>query len=102
MGKYTKVKKPVWLDKAELVSKISELAQQIRDGEEDLIEGYNNFVKVYADLTRMQAPASETDPLMWDELCEQWGKVPTHTIQYGGKREMNYIEMTRFMRGYWR
>ena len=102
MGKYTRVKKPVWVDKAELVSKISELAQQIRDGEEDLMEGYNNFVKLHADVTRMQAPARETDPLMYDQLIEDWGRDPGETIQYGGKREMNYIEMTRFMRGYWR
>ena len=102
MGKYTKVTRPKFVDASEIVAKIKELADKIRNGEEELLEGYHNFVKMHADMTRMQAPAYETDPLMWDDLCEQWGRVPTETIQYGGKRQMNYIEMTRYMRGYWR
>ena len=103
MGKYTRpAKKNPYVDTREIRDKIAELADKIRDGEEDLMEGYNNFVKLHADMTRMQAPARETDPLMYDQLIEDWGRDPGETIQYGGKREMNYIEMTRFMRGYWR
>ena len=71
-------------------------------GNKILFEEYNKVVKEYADITRQQAPAEETDPIMWDQLCEDWGEVPTETIQYGGKRAMNYLEMTKFMRGYWR
>jgi len=102
MKVYKRVSKPKIRDKGELVLKISELAEQIRDGEEELLEKYNMVVKEYADITRRQAPAEETDPIMWDALCESWGKVPSPTIQYGGIRPMNYIEMTRYARGYWR
>ena len=102
MNKYNRVSKPAFRKRSEMVIKISELAEQIRDGEEDLLEEYNKVVKEYADITRQQAAAEETDPIMWDTLCEDWGTVPTETIQYGGKRAMNYLEMTKFMRGYWR
>jgi len=102
MNKYSRVSKPAFRKRGEIVLQISELAEQIRAGEEDLLEEYNTVVKQYADITRQQAPAEETDPIMWDTLCEDWGRVPTETIQYGGKRAMNYLEMTKFMRGYWR
>ena len=102
MNKYNRVSKPAFRKRGEIVLQISELAEQIRAGEEDLLEEYNTVVKEYADITRQQAPAEETDPIMWDQLCEDWGEVPTETIQYGGKRAMNYLEMTKFMRGYWR
>jgi len=102
MKTYKRATKPTVKKRSEIVLRISELAEQIRDGEEDLLEEYNKVVKEYADITRQQAPAEETDPIMWDTLCEDWGTVPTETIQYGGKRAMNYLEMTKFMRGYWR
>jgi len=102
MSKYNRVSKPAFRKRGEVVLQISDLAEQIRAGEEDLLEEYNTVVKEYADITRQQAPAEETDPIMWDTLCEDWGRVPTETIQYGGKRAMNYLEMTKFMRGYWR
>ena len=102
MKTYKRVSKPKFKNTGEIVLKISELAEQIRAGEEELLEEYNKVVKEYADITRQQAPAEETDPIMWDALCDDWGEVPTETIQYGGKRAMNYIEMIKFMRGYWR
>ena len=102
MGKYTRVKKEKFADKQYLVEQIAFLADQIRAGEEDLLEGYNNFVQEFITVTRMQAPARESDPLMYDALCEKWGEDPGKTIQYGGKREMNYLECLKFTRGYWR
>tara|TARA_R110001592_G_scaffold93384_1_gene271314 strand:- start:381 stop:689 length:309 start_codon:yes stop_codon:yes gene_type:complete len=102
MKTYKRTTKPTVKKRGEMVIKISELAEQIRDGEEDLLEEYNKVVKEFADITRQQAAAEETDPIMWDTLCEDWGEVPTETIQYGGKRAMNYMEMTKFVRGYWR
>ncbi len=102
MGKYHKVKKEKYADKQFLAAKIAELADQIRDGDEDLVEGYNNYVQEFITVTRMQAPARESDPLMYDALCEDWGRDPGKTIQYGGKREMNYLECLKFTRGYWR
>ena len=102
MGKYVRVKEERFVDKPDLIAKIAELADQIRDGEEDLLDGYNNFVQEFITVTRMQASARESDPLMYDALCEKWGEDPGKTIQYGGKREMNYLECLKFTRGYWR
>ena len=102
MKTYKRTTKPTLVTRSEMVMRISELAEEIRGGEEDMLEEYNTAVKGYADITRHQAPAEETDPIMWDQLCEDWGEVPTKTIQYGGMRAMNYLEMTKFMRGYWR
>ena len=102
MKNYKRTTKPRFKKRGEIVLRISELAEEIRGGEENRLEEYNKVVKEYADITRQQAPAEETDPIMWDLLCEDWGEVPTETIQYGGKRAMNYLEMTKFMRGYWR
>ena len=102
MGKYVRGKTEKYIDKPALIAKIAELADKIRDGEEDLLEGYNNYVQEFIAVTRMQGLARESDPLMYDALCENWGRDPGKTIQYGGKREMNYLECLKFTRGYWR
>ena len=99
---YKKVEKEVYLDKIELKKQISDLAAEIREGEEDVLENYEEAVQVFADLTRCQAPASETDPIAWDLFCELAGGDPGKIVYAGGRRALNYLEMVKFNRGYWR
>lgn len=99
---YNISKKKQYIDKRVLKYNILTLADEIRNGEEDGMEAYEEAVKVFADITRNQAPASETDPIAYEALVEEWGEDPGETIQYGGKRPMNYLEMIKFRRGYWR
>lgn len=96
------VRKEEYIDKIELRSKIYKLADSIRDGEEDLLEEYNEKVEQYAAITMHQGPASETDPIAWDLFCELAGGDPGKIIYAGGRRSLNYEEMLRFNRGYWR
>ena len=99
---YKKAEKIPWLDRNKLKADIQSLAEEIRAGEEDVMEDYEHAVQQFADITRSQAPASVTDPVAWDEFCEDWGGDPGETIQPGGKRPMNYLEMVKWRRGYWR
>ena len=99
---YKHAKKPMVLDRHAMRANIYRLAEQIRGGEETKLEEYNDAVLEFASLTRNVAPARDTDPIMYDSLCDDWGREPGETIHAGGKREMNYGEMIRFKRGYWR
>ena len=99
---YKHAKKPTVLDRHAMRANIYRLAEQIRSGEETKLEEYNDAVLEFASLTRNVAPARDTDPIMYDSLCDDWGREPGETIHAGGKREMNYGEMIRFKRGYWR
>jgi len=96
------VKKEVYLDKRELRDNINRLADIIRAGEEDVLEEYDAAVEQYAKLTASQASASETDPIAWDLLCELAGGDPGKIVYAGGRRGLNYLEMVKFNRGYWR
>jgi hypothetical protein len=63
---------------------------------------YNDKVERYAAITMHQGPASETDPIAWDLFCELAGGDPGKIVYAGGRRGLNYEEMLRFNRGYWR
>ncbi len=97
-----KVVKEKYLDKRELRDNINRLADIIRTGEEDVLEEYDNAVELYAKMTASQAPASETDPIAWDLFCEIAGGDPGKIVYCGGRRGLNYLEMVKFNRGYWR
>ena len=99
---YNKVKKEVYLDKIKLRDNINSLAAEIRDGEEDVMEGYEEAVQLFAELTRCQALASETDPIAWEAFIEKEGGDPGKIVYAGGRRALNYLEMVKFNRGYWR
>jgi len=99
---YKRVEKPVYLDKIKLRNNINSLADEIRDGEEDVMEEYEAAVQQFAELTASQAPASETDPIAWDAFVEKAGKDPGKIVYAGGRRALNYLEMVKFNRGYWR
>ena len=99
---YKRVEKPVYLDKIKLRDNINSLADEIRDGEEDVMEEYEAAVQQFAELTACQAPASETDPIAWDAFVEKAGKDPGKIVYAGGRRALNYLEMVKFNRGYWR
>ena len=99
---YKRVEKPVYLDKIKLRNNINSLAAEIRAGEEDVMEGYEEAVQQFAELTACQAPASETDPIAWDAFVEENGKDPGEIVYCGGKRGLNYLEMVKINRGYWR
>ncbi len=99
---YKRVEKPVYLDKRELRDNINSLAAEIREGEEDVMEGYEEAVQLFAELTRCQAPASETDPIAWEAFIEKAGGDPGKIVYAGGRRSLNYLEMVKFNRGYWR
>ncbi len=99
---YKKVEKEVYLDKRELKNQINDLAAEIREGEEDVLESYEEAVQVFAELTRCQAPASETDPIAWEAFIEKEGGDPGKIVYAGGRRALNYLEMVKFNRGYWR
>jgi len=99
---YKRVEKPVYLDKRVLRDNINSLAAEIRAGEEDVMEGYEAAVQQFAELTACQAPASETDPIAWDAFVEKTGKDPGKIVYAGGRRALNYLEMVKFNRGYWR
>jgi hypothetical protein len=96
------VKKEVYHDKIELRANINRLADELRAGEETFTEEYNDAVKLYAKVTNDQAPARETDPIAWDAFVEQTGREPGMIRYAGGRRELNYLEMVKFNRGYWR
>jgi len=96
------VRKELYIDKIELRDEIHKLADLIKDGEEDLLEEYNEKVERYAAITMHQGPASETDPIAWDLFCELAGGDPGKIVYAGGRRGLNYEEMLRFNRGYWR
>ena len=96
------VRKELYIDKIELRDEIHKLANLIKDGEEDLLEEYNEKVERYAAITMHQGPASETDPIAWDLFCELAGGDPGKIVYAGGRRGLNYEEMLRFNRGYWR
>lgn len=99
---YRKAEKAVYIDRKQLKATIKSLSEVIKSGEEEVMDEYAEAVKQFADITRCQAAASETDPVAWDEFCEEWGGDPGDTIQPGGKRPMNYLEMVKWRRGYWR
>ncbi len=95
-------KKKAYLDKKELKDNINRLAAEIKGGEEDVMEEYEEAVQQFAELTRSQASASETDPIAWDLFCELAGGDPGKIVYAGGRRSLNYLEMVKFNRGYWR
>lgn len=100
---YRKAQPRTWWCKEEHLNKIKEMADLILDGEESLLEEYNALVEELVKKTNGQAPAFRSDPVMYKELCDNWGKEPSLMSGYScGKRPLNYTEMTRFMRGYWR
>ena len=101
---YRKAQPRTWWDKEEHLGKIKEMAELVLDGEESLLEEYNSLVAELVDKTNGQAPAFSSDPVMYKELCDDWGKEPSMMVSTdnGPKRYLNYNEMTRFMRGYWR
>ncbi len=92
----------VYHDKVELRDNINRLADIIRTGEESVLEEYDEAVELYARVTASQAPASETDPIAWDLFCELAGGDPGKIVYAGGRRGLNYLEMVKFNRGYWR
>jgi len=96
------VRKELYIDKIKLRDEIHKLADLIKDGEEDLLEEYDKKVERYAAITMHQSPASETDPIAWDLFCELAGGDPGKIVYAGGRRGLNYEEMLRFNRGYWR
>jgi len=96
------IKKEVYLDRRELQNNIESLAAEIRAGEEDVMEDYDKAVKVFAELTRCQASAKETDPIAWESFIEDGGHSETNLPYAGGNRGLNYLEMVKFNRGYWR
>ena len=102
MQKYKKSTKKKWIDKSERVAEIAKLAELIKEGEENHLVHYNELVLKYAKDTNMQAPASETDPIAWDLFCELGGGDPGKIVYAGGRRGLNYLEMVKFNRGYWR
>lgn len=100
---YRKAQPFTWWSKEEHLNKIKDMADLILDGEESLLEEYNSLVEELVKKTNGQAPAFESDPVMYKELCDKWGEEPTKMLGPGDQmRYLNYLEMTRFMRGYWR
>ena len=100
---YKKVKKKLPYNRVEAKKKIAAMADLIIDGEEDLLEEYDVIVKEFVKVTNGVAPAFETDPVMYKELVKQWGVEPTKMVgSQGQMRYLNYTEMNRFIRGYWR
>jgi len=100
---YKKAEPRTWWCKKEHIKEIKEMSELVLDGEESLLEEYNLLVKDFVYKTRGQAPAFQSDPVMYKELCDDWGKEPSKMLGPGDKmRYLNYTEMTRFMRGYWR
>ena len=67
-----------------------------------VMEDYDKAVKVFAELTRCQASAKETDPIAWESFIESGGHSETNLPYAGGNRGLNYLEMVKFNRGYWR
>ncbi len=102
MLKYKKNSKVSWVDKSDRIAEIANLAELIKDGEEEHLDHYNDLVLSYAKDTNMQASASETDPIAWDLFCELAGGDPGKIVYAGGRRGLNYLEMVKFNRGYWR
>ena len=98
------VKKPLFIfNRAEAKKKIADMAKLILEGEEDLLEEYDNIVQKFVKVTKGVTPAFETDPVMYSELVEKWGVEPTKMVGSEGQmRYLNYHEMVNFMRGYWR
>lgn len=94
--------KPQW-NRGEEIKKIQDMAALILDGEEDLLEEYDEIVKRFAKATRGLTPAHEADPVMYRDLVEKWGEEPGKMLSTNDQmRYLNYFEMSRFMRGYWR
>ena len=96
------IKKAAYLDRQELRDNIESLAAEIRAGEENVMEDYEKAVKVFAELTRCVASAKETDPIAWESFIEDGGHSETNLPYAGGNRGLNYLEMVKFNRGYWR
>ena len=48
MQKYKKTSKVSWVDKSQRVAEIANLAELIKDGEEEHLEHYNDLVLSYA------------------------------------------------------
>ena len=97
------VKKEVFYHKPDLVASINRLAVKIWEGEETFTEEYDDAVKLYAKVTASQAPARETDPVAWRSFIERnGGREPGKIVYCGGRRELNYLELVKFNRGYWR
>jgi len=51
MKTYKRTTKPTLVKRSEMVMRISELAEEIRGGEEDMLEKYNTAVKEFIILT---------------------------------------------------
>ena len=98
-----RVKKEIFHHKPDLIANINRLAVKIWDGEETFMEEYNDAVQLFAEETRSQSSARETDPVAWREFIDRnGGKEPGKIIYAGGRRELNYLELVKFNRGYWR
>ena len=98
-----RVKKEIYHHKPDLLENINRLAVKIWEGEETFTEEYDDAVKLYAKVTADQAPARETDPVAWRSFVERnGGREPGKIVYCGGRRELNYLELVKFNRGYWR
>ena len=98
------VKPPLFLfNRVDAKNKIANIAKKILDGEENLLEEYDDIVQEFVKITKGVTPAFETDPVMYSELVERWGVEPTKMVGSEGQmRYINYHEMVNFIRGYWR
>ena len=86
MKNYKRTTKPRFKNRGEIVLRISELAEEIRGGEENRLEEYNKVVKEYADITRQQAPAEDDGSLRAGLLTDGqitltlWDKVEGYIL----------------------
>ena len=102
---YTKgTKNMSWWRRDTKLREIGDLAEKIRDGEEELLEEYHELVSDFVKRTRGLTEGKFTDPLMHDDLVRKWGKEPTKmpSTDNAPSRYMNYNELRNYMRGYWR
>ncbi len=98
---YRKAVKTTIFDRVEEQTKIRDMADLILNGEESIIEEYDDIVKNYVKATMSVAPAFETDPVMYKDLVDMWGKDPGKTLGTNNQsRYLNYGEMVYFLKGY--
>jgi len=98
---YRKAVKTPLFNRVEVKKQINDMANQILDGEEDLLEKYDDLVKSFVKVTKGVTPAFETDPVMYRDLVELWGEEPTKMHWTNDQmRDLNYLEMVYFLRGY--
>lgn len=93
-----------WWNKDTKLREIGDLAEKIRDGEEEFLEEYHDLVEDFVTRTKGLTEGKFTDPLMHDELVRRWGKEPSKvpSTDNAPSRYMNYNELRNYVRGYWR